>query len=134
MESPMKFKPDTYYIGDPGCVLSNDDLRGLFTEFMHGGIKSGVKPVIASLRYDKNEFISDYYWIATLPNKRGTLYDQNGKGYGFDWGCFGVIPWKWIEPKGSFLMNKFEFDNSFECLNNDSEIIIGNIIFTFNLK
>lgn len=130
----MKFSSGEYYVGDPGCVLPNDDLRGLFSEVMHGGITSGQKPLISSVRYDNGRFVNDPYWVAVLPNKRGTLYGPNEKGFGFDWGCFSVIPWKWIENKGSFLMNKFEFNDSFECSFNDVEITIGNLHFTFNPK
>jgi hypothetical protein len=128
------FGPGNYYVGDVGCVLLPDDLRGLFAEVMHGGIKPGVKPLIVSMRYENNDWVTDPYWVAVLPTKRGTLYDENNDGWGFDWGVFGVVPCKWIQEKEKFLKNQVEFSKPFTCLFTEDIITIGHLHFTFNPK
>ena len=130
----MTFQPGTYYVGDPGFVLPNDDLRSLFSEFMHKGLMSGPKELIASIRWDRQHMTCDHYWIATTPSKKGTLYDQNSQGWGFDWGCFGVVPWKWINCQGSYESNKIEFTEPFECSFTEDSITIGHLHFTFSPK
>jgi hypothetical protein len=88
----MTFQPGTYYVGDPGFVLPNDDLRMLFAQSMHGGLKSGPRELVTSYRFEDGQMVCDYYWLAATPHKQGTIYDQDNKGWGFDWGCFGVVP------------------------------------------
>ena len=76
----------------------------------------------------------DVYWIAKLMNKQGTLYDADNKGRGFDWGCFGALPWKWVTCSGSYEGNKIEFTEPFECSATEDSITIGHLHFTFNPK
>jgi hypothetical protein len=85
----MTFQPGTYYVGDPGFVLPNDDLRELFcgTEMAH--FLRRYKVVEESFKKADDEV--DIYWYCATPHKSGTLYDQDNKGWGFDWGCFGVF-------------------------------------------
>jgi hypothetical protein len=134
MEPAMTFDSGKYYVGDVGCVLLPDDLRGLFSEVMYGGIKPGTKPLIASMRCENGKWVTDPYWVAVLPMKRGTLYDQNNEGWGFDWNVFGVIPCKWIQESEKFVRNTIEFTESFTCSFTDDSITIGHLHFTFNPK
>jgi hypothetical protein len=127
----MIFQPGTYYVGDPGFVLPNDDLRMLFAQSMHGGIKSGAKGLIISLHKEHKE---SFYWLAATPCKQGTIYDQGNKGWGFDWGCFGVVPWKWLDCQGSYESNKIEFTEPFKCSFTEDSITIGHLHFTFSPK
>jgi hypothetical protein len=134
MEPTMRFKPGTYYVGDPGFVLPNEDLRMLFAQAMHGGLKSGPRELIASRRLEEGGMLSEPYWFAATPNKAGTLYDQDGKGWGFDWGCFGVVPWDWVVSQGSYESNKLKFTEPFECLFTEDNITIGHLHFTLSPK
>jgi hypothetical protein len=130
----MTFKPGTYYVGDVGCVLLPDDLRCLFSEAMHGGIVSGSKPLVTSMRHENGVWITDFYWVAVLPMKRGTLYDQNNEGWGFDWNVFGVVSCKWIQESEKFLNNNMVFTEPFECLFTEDNITIGHLHFTLSPK
>lgn len=130
----MTFQPGTYYVGDPGFVLPNDDLRMLFAQSMHGGLKSGSRELVTSRRFEDGQMVCDPYWLAATPYKAGTIYDQDNKGWGFDWGCFGVVPWKWIDNQGSYQPHKIEFTEPFECSATDDSITIGHFQFTFYLK
>lgn len=132
MEPAMIFKPGIYFIGDPGFVLPVDDLRMLFAKSMDGNLTSGLHDLVSSTRVEDGQIICDRYWIAALPNKAGTLYDQTGRCWSFDWGCFGVIPWTWIDNKGSHTSSEFNFSDSFECLATDESITIGHLHFTLN--
>jgi hypothetical protein len=38
--------------------------------------------------------ITSFYWMAVTPHLAGTFYDQDNTGWGFDWGCFGLVPWE----------------------------------------
>jgi hypothetical protein len=134
MESTITFQPGTYYVGDPGFVLPNDDLRSLFAGMMHGGLKSGPRELVTSRRWEGDQMVVDPYWLAATPHKQGTIYDQDNKGWGFDWGCFGVVPWKWIDCQGSYESNKIEFTEPFECSFTEDSITIGHLHFTFSPK
>lgn len=134
MEPSVILKPDTYYVGDPGYILPNEDLRTLFSEFMMGGIRTGLRDLIASRKFTSQGLICDFYWTFATPHKSGTLYGEKNKGWGFEWGVFGAVPWKWVENKDSYLDNKFEFFEPFECSFNDKGILIGHLNFTFNPK
>jgi len=125
----MTFEPGTYYIGDPGYVLSSDDLRMLFSELLRGGLRSGPRILIG-----KDQSANVLYWCAAMPHLEGTLYDQNNKGWGFDWGCFGVVPWEWIENQPSYETHKVEFTEPFQCSFTENSITIGHLHFTFNPK
>lgn len=124
----MTFQPGTYYVGDPGFVLANDDLRGLFAESMRGLLKPGFRIILATSHNP------EYYWVALTPDRQGTIYDENNNGWGFDWGCFGIVPWKWIESKSSYESNKIDFTEPFECSFTEDSITIGHLHFTFNPK
>ena len=130
----MIFQPDTYYVGDPGFVLPSDDLRMLFAQSMHGELKSGARDLLASRDLNGNGLVCDYYWLAVTPCKRGTLYSQDGGGWGVDWGCFGLIRWKWLDCSGSYESNKIKFTEPFECSFTEDSITIGHLHFTLNPK
>jgi len=125
MESAMIFPPGAYYIGDPGFVLPNDDLRMLFSQLMQGILRSGSREFVAS---------RGVYWFGVTPSKAGTFFDNDNKGWSFDWGCFGVVPWERIECRGSYEANKIEFTEPFECLSTRDSITIGHLHFTLNPK
>lgn len=130
----MKFEPGTYYVGDLGFVLPNDDLRMFFAQSMSGKLKSGPRELVVSRRFEGDRLVFDAYWFFATPHKAGTLYDKEGNGWGFDWGCFGVIPWKWIDCKGSYESNKIDFTEPFECSFTEDSVTIGHLHFTFNPK
>ena len=130
----MTFQPGAYYVGDPGFVLPNDDLRMLFAQSMHGGLKSGPRELVTSRRFEDGQMVCDPYWLAATPHKQGTIYDQDNNGWGFDWGCFGVVPWEWIDCQGSYESNKIEFTEPFECSVTEDSITIGHLHFTFSPK
>lgn len=128
----MIFKPGSYYVGDPGFVLPNDDLRMLFAWILNKKLKPGPKELICSRRWINGEMVFDYYWLVPTLGNTGTLQDQDGNGWGFDWCSFGIIPWEWISHKESFQTHKIEFTEEFECSFNDEKIFIGHL--TFNLR
>ena len=130
----MIFQPGIYYVGDPGFVLPNDDLRMLFAQSMHGNLKPGARELVSSRRFEDGQIVCDPYWFAATPYKQGTIYDQDNKGWGFDWGCFGVVPCKWMDCQGSYESNKIEFTEPFECSFTEDSITIGHLHFTFNPK
>lgn len=128
----MKFEPGAYYVGDLGFVLPNDDLRHLFAWGRDNVLSTGYK-IVEESRKPLSAKV-DHYWLAALPFKQGTLYDSKGIGWGIDWSCFGVLPWKWVTCSGSYENNKIEFNEPFECLFTDDSITIGHLHFTFNPK
>ena len=130
----MIFQAGTYYVGDPGFILPNDDLRMLFAQIMHGGLQPGPRELVTSRRWEGDQLICDPYWLAVTPHRSGTIYDQNNTGWGFDWGCFGVVPWEWIECKGSYESNKIESTEPFKCSFTEDIITIGHLHFTFSPK
>jgi hypothetical protein len=73
MEPTMTFQPGIYYVGDPGFVLPNDDLRMLFAWNRDGTLSAGYKIVEESRKRSNDEV--DIYWITPTPHKQGTLYD-----------------------------------------------------------
>lgn len=127
----IKLNSGTYYVGDPGLVLPNDDLRSLFTELANNMLVFGERELISSRRVEKGSLIFDSYWIAPTPNKVGTIYDQTGKEWGHDWGCFGVVPWQWLNCKGTYDLQKITFNETFECSFDDKVINIGHLSFTY---
>ena len=129
----MTLKAGTYYVGDLGFVLPSDDLRMLFAWNRDGVLTTGYKVVEESAKQAGNNN-PDVYWIAKLINKQGTLYDADNNGWGVDWGCFGVLPWKWVTCTGSYESNKIEFTEPFECSFTEDSITIGHLHFTFNPK
>jgi len=128
----MTLKSGTYYVGDLGFVLPNDDLRHLFAWNRDNALTTGYKAVEESVKCMEDNM--DFYWIAALSFKQGTLYDSQGKGWGVDWGCFGALPWKWVTCSGSYNENKIEFTEPFECFATKDSITIGHLHFTFNPK
>lgn len=128
----MTLKPGLYYVGDLGFVLPNDDLRTLFTHNINNSLQVGYKIVEESEKTTNDDV--DFYWVTPTPYKKGTLYDVYGNGWGIDWGCFGVLPWKWVTCSGSYESNKIEFTEPFKCLATDDSITIGHLHFIFNLK
>jgi hypothetical protein len=132
MEPTMTLKSGTYYVGDLGFVLPNDDLRHLFAWNRDNFLKTGYKIVEESTKKPNEEI--DIYWLAALPFKQGTLYDSQGNGWGVDWNCFGALPWKWVTCSGTYESNKIEFTEPFECLFTEDSITIGHLHFTFNPK
>lgn len=133
MESTMKFKPGSYYIGDPVFVLFGDDLRMIFSQILHGKeLRYGIKPLVSTKRFEGTKIVCEPYWIAKTPNLTGTLYSQDGKGWGFDWGMFGCVPYEFIDGQENFVVNKVDFPEEFECSSTDDVINIGHLQFTFN--
>lgn len=130
----MIFQPGTYYVGDPGFVLPNDDLRTLFSLSMSGNLKSGPLELVTSQRWEGNKIVCDFYWLVATPCKSGTIYDNENKGWGIDWGCFGVVPWKWLSCEGCYDVNKINFTEQFECSFTDTSITIGKLHFTYDPK
>ena len=130
----MIFQPGTYYVGDPGFVLGSDDLRSVFYQMIRNKMVYGERCLDSSRRFENGMYVADFYWMAPTPHPSGTLYDQDNKGWGFDWGCFGVIPWKWIDCQGSYESNKIEFTKPFECSFTEDNITIGHLHFTFSPK
>ena len=128
----MILKPGVYFIGDPGFVLPVDDLRMLFAKIMDGHLTSGLHELVSSTRLENGRLISDSYWVAVMPHRSGTLYDQNGKCWSFDWKCFGVVPWEWIDKKESSTSGKFDFSEPFECLATDDSVTIGQLYLTLH--
>lgn len=133
MESTIMLQPGTYYVGDLGFVLPNDDLRMLFAWRQDNALATEYKRVEESVKRSMDDSF-DMYWIAALPQKHGTLYDADNTGWGFDWGCFGVLPWKWVTCSGSYEKNKIDFAEPFVCSFIEDKITIGNLQFTFNPK
>lgn len=129
----MTLKPGLYYVGDLGFVLPNDDLRHLFCWNRDNALTTGYKIVEESAKIASDGSF-DIYWIAKMPCRQGTIYDQDNQGWGIDWGCFGALPWKWVTCTGSYESNKIEFADPFECLATDDGITIGHLQFTFNPK
>lgn len=132
----FKFNKGVYYVGDPGFVLPNDDLRMLFSWVMDGVLKSGPKRIETSTQSfldDEGNLITkgDFYWSAAIPFRRGTIYAEDNTGKGVDWGCFGVVPWKWVESQGCHLDEKVEFLEPFECSSDDRGITIGHLRFNY---
>lgn len=132
MNNKATFSAGTYFIGDPGMALPYDDLRNLFDEIMRNELKSGKKELVSSYKFEGSDLKGSHYWVVATSHKRGTLYDQNGNGWGFDWGCFGVIPWECIEINGCYDSNKVQFIEPFECSSTEDNITIGHFHFTFN--
>jgi len=133
MESAIMFQPGTYYVGDLGLVLPNDDLRLLFAWTRDGVLKTGYKVIEEAAK--KHEWSPlDIYWVTPLPSTHGTLYGSQNEGLGFDWGCFGVLPWEWVTCSGSHENNKIEFTEPFTCSVTEDTITIGHLHFTFNPK
>ena len=127
-------KAGDYYVGDPGFVLPNDDLRIVFQSFYLGKETTGVKELVSSARYTDKGIAIDYYWHAVMPHKRGTMYDENNKGVGFDWGLFGCVPWEFVVNQHAYTTQKVFFPEPFTCQATEDEIVIGNLHFTFNPK
>ena len=129
----MTLKAGTYYVGDVGFVLPNDDLRHLFAWSKDSVLSTGYKIVEASAKVSYGEDV-DVYWVASLPCRQGTIYNTNNEGWGFDWGCFGALPWKWVTCSGSYEKNKIEFTEPFTCSFINDKITIGHLTFTLNPK
>lgn len=129
----MILKPGTYYVGDLGFVLPNDDLRHLFAWNRDNTLQTGYKIVEESAKRSVDG-VWDIYWIAALPFKQGTIYNSQGNGLGIDWGCFGALPWEWVTCSGSYESNKIEFTKPFECSFTEDSITIGHLHFTFSPK
>jgi hypothetical protein len=97
MEPTMTFGPGIYYVGDPGFVLPNNALRMLFANSLHHMLKSGVVPILEPHPLENGVLITSFYWMAVTPHLAGTFYDQDNTGWGFDWGCFGLVPWEIVD-------------------------------------
>lgn len=133
MENKLTFEPGAYYIGDPGFIFEDDDLRSLFKEILSPqGLQSGKKDFIASRQIcvDGDKFHP--YFVSKLPHCAGTLFDQNNNAFGFEWGVFGCVPWEWIQHKGVYESNKVEFTDPFDCSCTEDSVTIGHLHFTLN--
>jgi len=127
------FEPGTYYIGDPGFIFGDDDLRSLFKEIISPqGLQSGKKDLIASRIGGLEHDFFESYFVAKLPHYSGTLYDKDNNGWGFEWGTFGCVPWEWVSNKESYENNKVKFTKPFECSCTEDSVTIGHLHFTLN--
>jgi hypothetical protein len=134
MEPTMTFGPGIYYVGDPGFVLPNNALRMLFANSLHHMLKSGVVPILEPHPLENGVLITSFYWMAVTPHLAGTFYDQDNTGWGFDWGCFGLVPWEIVACPASYENQKIQFTEPFECSFTEDSITIGHLHFTFNPK
>lgn len=130
----MTFGPGDYYVGDPGFVLPNNPLRMLFADLLHGKLKSGIKLIMEPDPVNDSLVIVSAYWIAVTPHLAGTLYDQDNRAWGLDWGCFGIVPWDCVAYPKPYETNKVTFTEPFTCSFTDDSITIGHFHFTFNPK
>ena len=128
------FPAGVYYVGDPVFVMDADDLRMLFQEALTPqGIQGGGKPLIKSVvNHVEGRRKNVSYWVAKTPSVSGTLYDQNGQAWGFDWGVFGCMDYEWSSHQGSYTLNRVEFPEPFICSYTDKSITIGHLHFTVN--
>jgi hypothetical protein len=78
--------------------------------------------------------VCDPYWLAATPIKLAPFTIKTALAGAFDWGCFGVVPWKWMDCQGSYESNKIEFTEPFECSFTEDSITIGHLHFTFSPK
>jgi hypothetical protein len=135
MESAMTFEPGTYYIGDPGFIFQDDDLRSLFKEIISPqGLQSGKKDFIASRKLGLETDCFYPYFVAKLPHYSGTLYDKDNNGWGFEWGAFGCVPWEWVKHKAGYENHKVTFTEPFDCSCTEDSVTIGHLHFTLNPK
>lgn len=122
------FLPGEYYVGDLVRVLPSDALRMLMSEILkYGGLKN-----LASIKELVYENEADHYWITKTPHTIGSFYDQNNKGWGFDWGMFGCMSFKWVNACGCHDQNKVYFKDQFDCEATDDLVRIGHLTFTLN--
>jgi hypothetical protein len=126
-----KFKAGNYYIGDPGYVLPVNNLRVLFSRILHYPSSiNGVTEILTSSEYSSKQVMGYYYWSCILPIKKGTIYDQTGKGYGIEFGSFSCIPSQFVQQPEAYSDSIITFDTPFECFKDDNKIYIGNFNFS----
>lgn len=131
MIAKYSFPPGRYYIGDPGFVLHSDDLRVVFTQLiLVNQFEPGAKESSHILKTKSYVEPDDRFWITKTPSNQGTYYDQEGRGYGFDWGIFGVVPEKLVELKDQYSNNVFEFTEWFDCYIENEKVVVGNKVFS----
>lgn len=118
MSEKITFEPGDYYIGDIGYGLGDSFPK----EFLK------LNNPYSGLHFLKDE---TKIWFAKLPNREGSLFDNTGNVWGFDFGCFGCIPYDKINTKGDYITNKVNFNEKFEVSYNDDIISIGNFTFSF---
>lgn len=129
-ENSHTFEAGTYFVGDPLYILEPEDIRHLMWESQNGGIVTGTKELVYTIgKIEGNHLACDHYWVASLPHESGTLYDQKGEGWGFDFGCFAIIPFKWLEHKDIYHGNIITFDKNVECKQLNDVITIGHLVF-----
>ena len=131
----MTFQPGTYYVGDPCFIFEANDLRAIFSEILSpSNLQSGQKNLLASVKYGFDCEYYDSYFVAKMPGKSGTLYDEHNNGWGFEFGMFGCVPWEWIESKGGYENHKVTFTEPFDCSCTEDSVTIGHLHFTLNPK
>lgn len=128
------FNPGSYYIGDPGYVLDDRDLRNLLWQLIYDNFENGHRDLLSSFSYEEkiNTHMCNRYWVVKMKNNCGTLFDNNGESYGYDWGTFGVVPFmESFLPKGkNHQSNIITFDDPFECyLDKNNNIVVGDLFF-----
>jgi hypothetical protein len=124
------FEPGIYYVGDPGFILPEDDLRMLFSNLIYLNFENGRRDLVTSYPNGKIE----YYWVVKTLSNGGTYFDEKGDGWGFDWGVFGVVPIKYTMRKNSYLSNQIKFDQPFSCYLKNDNIVIGHKFFSLTKK
>jgi hypothetical protein len=128
-----QFKPGTYFVGDLGFVLPPNALRVLFTEIMNNnGVREGYRNLSSTDGGKWQTPDENLYWITPTPYKAGTLFDQTGKAYGFDWCLFGCMRFNMISTESSYEDNKVIFNEPFTCSSTPEIIMIGHLQFTLN--
>ena len=119
MTEKIIFEPGKYYVGDIGYALDHE----YFSEF------PSYDQYVTGLYTTKS---GSKYWYAKMPHERGTLYDKNDIGWGFDFGCFGCILFKDIITKANYSENKVDFKEPFKVSYQDNIVKIGHLTFSFN--
>ena len=131
------FQPGTYFVGDLGFVLPSNALRVLFGQIMarqyDGHIfQNGYRSLAHTDNWNGDSIEKALYWVTLTPHRAGTLFDQTGKPYGFDWFIFGCVHFDSIGTDASYKDNKVEFTEPFTCSSTPETITIGHLHFTLN--
>lgn len=127
------FKPGTYFVGDLGFVLPPNALRVLFSEIMDNNeVREGYRNLNSTDGGKWRTAEENLYWLTPTTHKKGTLFDQTGKPYGFDWFLFGCMRFDMISTEASYEDNKIIFTEPFTCSSTSDIITIGHLHFTLN--
>ena len=130
----MILQPGTYFVGDLGFVLPPGALRAIFSEITENKkVNEGYRTLCYTDHGTFDDINEQIYWVTSIPYQAGTLFDQTGKPYGFDWFIFGCMRFNKIFTEASYDDNKVEFKEPFSCSSTFDTITIGHLNFTQNL-